>query len=82
MSLVYDVNLEKRTVVAKCLLTLNGVPNVIEEIEAPLPVFLTIDPSYKSNYTTVSQRIAFEKISKRGLRQSQKLQAIPQSFQY
>jgi len=55
----YDVNLEKRTVVAKCLLTLNGVPNVIEEIEAPLPVFLTIDPSYKSNFTTVSQRIAF-----------------------
>jgi len=60
----YDVNLEKRTVVAKCLLTLNGVPNVIEEIEAPLPVFLTIDPSYKSNFTTVSQRIAFEKYQK------------------
>jgi len=46
------------------LLTLNGVPNVIEEIEAPLPVFLTIDPSYKSNFTTVSQRIAFEKYQK------------------
>nr|AIF05431.1 electron transfer flavoprotein beta subunit (fixA, etfB) [uncultured marine thaumarchaeote KM3_182_G12] len=60
----YDVNLEKRTVVAKCLLTLNGVPNVIEEIEAPLPVFLTIDPSYKSNFTAVSQRIAFEKYQK------------------
>ena len=60
----YDVNLEKRTVVAKCLLTLNGVPNVIEEIEAALPVFLTIDPSYKSNFTTVSQRIAFEKYQK------------------
>ena len=60
----YDVNLEKRTVVAKCLLTLNGVPNVVEEIEAPLPVFISIDPSYKSNYTTVSQRIAFEKYQK------------------
>jgi electron transfer flavoprotein beta subunit len=60
----YDVNLEKRTVVAKCLLTLNGVPNVIEEIEAPLPVFLTIDPSYKANFTAVSQRIAFEKYQK------------------
>jgi len=60
----YDVNLEKRTVVAKCLLTLNGVPNVVEEIEAPLPVFISIDPSYKSNYTTVSQRIAFEKYLK------------------
>ena len=60
----YDVNLEKRTVVAKCLLTLNGVPNVIEEIEAPLPVFISIDPSYKSNFTTVSQRIAFEKYQK------------------
>ena len=60
----YNVNLEKRTVVAKCLLTLNGVPNVIEEIEAPLPVFIAIDPSYKSSYTTVSQRIAFEKYQK------------------
>jgi electron transfer flavoprotein beta subunit len=45
-------------------MTLNGVPNVIEEIEAPLPVFISIDPSYKSNFTTVSQRIAFEKYQK------------------
>jgi len=60
----YDVNLEKRTVEAKCLLTLNGVPNVVEEIEAPLPVVISIDPSNITNYTTVSQRIAFEKYQK------------------
>jgi len=60
----YDVNLEKRTVTAKRLLSLQGVPNVIEEIEAPLPVFIAIDPAYKANYTTVSERIAFEKYQK------------------
>jgi electron transfer flavoprotein beta subunit len=60
----YDVNLEKRTVTAKRLLNLQGVPNVIEEVEAPLPVFIAIDPAYKAKYTTVSERIAFEKYQK------------------
>lgn len=60
----YDVNLEKRTVTAKRLLSLQGVPNVIEEVEAPFPVFIAIDPAYKANYTTISQRIAFEKYQK------------------
>lgn len=60
----YDVNLEKRIVTVKRLLSLQGVPNVIEEIEAPLPVFIAIDPAYKANYTTVSERIAFEKYQK------------------
>ena len=57
----YDVDVKKRIVRAKRLVNLLGADSVIEEIEAPLPVFIAIDPSFKSNYNTVSQRLAFEK---------------------
>ena len=57
----YDVDVERRTITAKRLVSLLGADDVIEEIEAPLPVFIAIDPSFKSSYNTVSQRLAFEK---------------------
>ena len=60
----YDVDVEKRTVRAKRLVSLQGVDDVIEEIEAPLPVFIAIDPSFKSNYKIVSERLAFQKYKK------------------
>lgn len=60
----YDVDVEKRTVRAKRLVSLQGVDTVIEEIEAPLPVFIAIDPSFKSNYKLVSERLAFQKYKK------------------
>jgi electron transfer flavoprotein beta subunit len=60
----YDVDVEKRTIRAKRLVSLQGVDDVIEEIEAPLPVFIAIDPSFKSNYNTVSERLAFQKYKK------------------
>jgi len=43
---------------------LQGAPDVIEEIEAPLPVFITVDPSYKSVFNTVSLRLASVKYQK------------------
>ena len=67
----YSVDLETRTVCAKRLISLQGSPNVIEEIEAPLPVFISIDPNYKSNYTAISQRLAFEKYQKEGIERAQ-----------
>jgi electron transfer flavoprotein beta subunit len=60
----YDVDIERRTVRAKRLISLQGLYDVVEEIEAPLPVFIAIDPSYKSLFNTVSQRLAFEKYRK------------------
>ncbi len=60
----YKINIETRMVTAKRLISLQGSPNVIEEIEAPLPVFISIDPTYKSNYNTISQRLAFQKYKK------------------
>ena len=60
----YKINMETRMVTAKRLISLQGSSNVIEEIEAPLPVFISIDPTYKSNYNTISQRLAFQKYQK------------------
>jgi electron transfer flavoprotein beta subunit len=60
----YDLDLERRVVRAKRLISLQGFYDIVEEVEAPLPVFIAIDPSFKSSYNTVSQRLAFEKYQK------------------
>ena len=36
---------------------MNGTYNIVEEIEAPLPVFISIDPSYKPSFNTLSSRL-------------------------
>ena len=60
----YSVNMENRTIRAKRLISLQGAPDVIEEVEAPLPVFISIDPTFKSSYDTISQRLSFQKYQK------------------
>jgi electron transfer flavoprotein beta subunit len=60
----YDVDLQSGLVRAKRLISLQGFYDIIEEVEAPLPVFISIDPSYKAFFNTVSQRLAFEKYQK------------------
>lgn len=62
----YDIDLDRKVVVAKRLISLQGMDTIIEEIESPLPVFITIDPSYKSAFSTVSQRLGANKYSKEG----------------
>jgi electron transfer flavoprotein beta subunit len=60
----YDVDLQSRLVRAKRLILLQGFYDIVEEIEAPLPVFISVDPSYKALFNTVSQRLAFGKYQK------------------
>ncbi len=60
----YDVDMQNRTVRARRMISLQGFYDIIEEVEAPLPVFIAIDPSYKASFNTVSQRLAFEKYQK------------------
>src|ERR1051325_8262647 len=60
----YNVDMQNRTVRAKRIISLQGFYDVIEEVEAPLPVFIAIDPSYKPVFNTVSQRLAFVKYQK------------------
>jgi electron transfer flavoprotein beta subunit len=57
----YEVDIERRVVIAKRLITLQGFYDIIEEVEAQLPVFITIDSSYKPFFRTISQRLAFVK---------------------
>ena len=60
----YDVDLQSRLVKARRLISLQGFYDIIEEVEAPLPVFISVDPSYRALFNTVSQRLAFEKYQK------------------
>lgn len=53
----YHLNLKDRVVTLKRLVVLNGMDNIIEEIESPLPVFIALDPSYKPSFTTLSSRL-------------------------
>jgi electron transfer flavoprotein beta subunit len=60
----YEVDTEKRSVRAQRLISLQGFYDIIEEVEASLPVFITVDPSYKAEFSTVTQRLAFIKYKK------------------
>jgi electron transfer flavoprotein beta subunit len=67
----YDVDTQNTTVRARRMISLQGFYDVIEEVEAPLPVFISIDPSYKASFNTVSQRLAFEKYQKEAKERAQ-----------
>ncbi|MGB5089695.1 MAG: electron transfer flavoprotein subunit beta [Nitrososphaeraceae archaeon] len=67
----FHIDLDRKVVIAKRLISLQGMDNIIEEIESPLPVFITIDPSYRSIFNTVSQRLAANKLSKEGRKHSE-----------
>ena len=57
----YKVDVEKRKIQATRLISLQGFYDVVEEVEASLPVLMTLDPSYKSQYNTITQRLAYMK---------------------
>jgi electron transfer flavoprotein beta subunit len=67
----YDVDIETRILTAKRLITLQGSPDVIEDIEAPLPVFMTLDPSYVSVFNTVSLRLTSDRYQKEAEQRAQ-----------
>ena len=67
----FDIDLDRKVVIAKRLISLQGMDNIIEETESPLPVFITIDPSYRPIFNTVSQRLAANKLSKEGRKHSE-----------
>ena len=67
----YNVDVQNRIVRAKRIISLQGFHDVVEEVEAPLPVFIAIDPSYQALFNTVSQRLAFEKYRKEAKERAQ-----------
>ena len=76
----FHIDLDRKVVIAKRLISLQGMDNIIEEIESPLPVFITIDPSYRSIFNTVSQRLAANKLSKEGRKHSEEYGQILRIF--
>jgi electron transfer flavoprotein beta subunit len=67
----FNVDTNRNYVVAKRLISLQGFDDIIEDVEAPLPVFITVDPSYKSLYLKLSQRLAYTKYRKEASRRAQ-----------
>lgn len=67
----YEIDTQNRTVRAKRLVKIQGFYDVIEVIEAPLPVFIAIDPSYEATFHTVSQRLSYEKYQKEASQRAQ-----------
>ena len=53
----FSVDLNNKFIFAKRLVSLPGFYDIIEEIQAPLPVFIAIDPSYKPTFDTISLRL-------------------------
>jgi electron transfer flavoprotein beta subunit len=69
--LSYNVDTESSKLRAKRFISLQGFYDVIEEVEASLPVFISVDPSYKADYNTVTQRLAIMKNRKEASKKSQ-----------
>ena len=67
----FEIDLDRKVVLAKRMISLQGMDTIIEEIESPLPVFITIDPSYKSNFNTVSQRLTANNFGKEARKHSE-----------
>lgn len=53
----FSVDLNNRFILAKRLIALPGFYDIVEEIQAPLPVFIAIDPLYKPTFDTISLRL-------------------------
>jgi electron transfer flavoprotein beta subunit len=60
----FSVDLNNRFILAKRLIALPGFYDIVEEIQAPLPVFVAIDPLYKPIFDTISLRLTSSKYLK------------------
>ncbi|MGH9910503.1 MAG: hypothetical protein ACRD32_07675, partial [Nitrososphaerales archaeon] len=60
----YSIDVANRMVHARRLIEIQGLYNILEEIECPLPAFIAADPSYKERYSTVSQRLKYVRLQK------------------
>jgi len=67
----YSIDTKTKTLHAKRLIELQGLYNILEEVECPLPALVSIDPSYKERYTTVSQRLKYVKLQKDAINRAQ-----------
>lgn len=60
----YHVDTNRKVVRAIRRFDLQGLYSVVEELEIPFPVFITIDPNYKEHHTKVSERLQYVRLRK------------------
>ena len=75
----YEIDIETRVITAMRLVSY-GNYNLIEQVQAPLPVFIAIDPSYKSPFMTVSQRLSASKYQKEAMIRSSNYKSMLKVF--
>jgi electron transfer flavoprotein beta subunit len=68
----YDIDIERSCIKAQRLIKIYGHYDIVEEVEAPLPVFMTLDPSYSPVFNTVSQRLKLATHEKEAIERSSK----------
>jgi electron transfer flavoprotein beta subunit len=66
----YDVDIERGYVKVQRLIKSYGHNDIIEELEAPLPIFMTLDPSFIPFFNTISQRLKLARHQKEALGRS------------
>jgi electron transfer flavoprotein beta subunit len=66
----YDIDIGRSCIKAQRLIKIYGHYDIVEEVEAPLPVFMTLDPSYSPVFNTVSQRLKLAWHEKESLERS------------
>ncbi len=60
----YSIDMNRRFIRVIRRLDLQGLYSVLEELEIPFPVLITIDPNYKAHYRRVSERLEYVKLRK------------------
>lgn len=67
----YSIDVERKLLHARRLIEIQGLYNVLEEVECPLPALIAVDPSYKEYYNTVSQRLKYVRLQKEAMEKSE-----------
>ncbi|MEM2760695.1 MAG: electron transfer flavoprotein subunit beta, partial [Nitrososphaerales archaeon] len=67
----YSIDSANRIIHAERLIEIQGLYNILEEVECPLPALITIDPSYRERYNTVSQRLKYIKLQKEAMKKAE-----------
>jgi electron transfer flavoprotein beta subunit len=66
----YDVDIERGYVKVQRLIKIYGHYDIVEELEVPLPIFMTMDPSFIPFFNTISQRLKLARHEKDALGRS------------
>ncbi|MFQ5969086.1 MAG: electron transfer flavoprotein subunit beta/FixA family protein [Nitrososphaerales archaeon] len=67
----YSIDIAAKTLHARRLIELQGLYNVLEEVDCSLPAVISVDPSYKESYTVVSQRLKYVRLLKEAAKRVQ-----------